>query len=70
MSYYPLALVILLAFAGGWVWRGVWDLWRQPKAKVYGKTGEIVVRSGPAGIVHPVYHDPALADSSRLRAVD
>jgi hypothetical protein len=35
------AVIVLLAFAGGWVWRGTYDVWTRSRAKVYGTTNMV-----------------------------
>lgn len=64
MNYYPLALVILLAFAGGWVWRGAWDLWRRPKRPVSVVYGETFYTSATGGTMTTHFDPP------KLRAVE
>lgn len=72
VNYYPLALVLLMAFAGGWVWRGVYDVWRKPRIPketqpvVWGTTNGTFAAPATVTWTEP----PVEAKQPRLRAVE
>lgn len=64
MTYQALALTVVLSFAGGWVWRGVYDMWRQPRKPVSVVYGETHYTSASGGTITTHLEPP------KLRAVE